>query len=49
MWKMILLDLCNELGEDNLVIGCTGSRENNVGSVGRDNNNNNPKFPGRHI
>ena len=48
MWKMILLDLCNELGEDNLVIGCTGSRENNVGSVGRENNNN-PKFPDRHI
>ena len=48
MWKMILLDLCNELGEDNLVIGCTGSRENNEGSVGRENNNN-PKFPGRHI
>ena len=37
------------LGEGNLIFCCTGSRENFVRSVGRQNNNNNAKFQGRYI
>ena len=32
------------LGEGNLIFCCTDSRENYFGSVGRQNNNNDPKF-----
>ena len=47
--------LCISLGKGNLIFCCTSSRENCIGSVGRqnnnnnNNNNNNPKFQGRHI
>ena len=36
-------------GEGNLIFCCMGSRETYIGSVGLENNNNNPKFQGRHI
>ena len=36
------------LGEGNLIICCKGSWQDNVWSVGQQNNNN-PKFQGRHI
>ena len=40
MEKLISLD------EGNLIFCCTGSPENYFGSVGRQNNNNNPTFQG---
>ena len=36
-------------GEGNLIFCCTGSRENYIGLVGRQSNNNNPQFQGRRI
>ena len=37
------------LGEDSLIICCTDSQDNYAKSIGRQNNNNNPKVSGRHI
>ena len=36
------------LGEGNLIFGCTGSRGNYFGSIGRQNNDN-LQLKGRHI
>ena len=40
---------CLRLGEGNLIFCGTGSRENYLGFVGQQNNNNNPQFKGWHI
>ena len=39
----------SNLGEGSLIFCCTGSQKNYFRSVGRQNDNNNPQFKGRHI